>query len=495
MTQTSPARSRYIEQIDTNSPAHSRYIDSPEPPHVALRGRTENHLAQRKTQKTAGTHADASSWEPERRGIYPNAIAITGLDNHLTALVRWIAIHGESQGLVKRRHPKNDLAWRQLALTLIQGPQTAPWKRTVRRGRTNGWVDESVWDEFFDSFCTVWIDEAPMTQAPFAPAPINSIKFDFAPSTIDPAPVSSPLPATLLTPVDEPLASVPAATDPPIPVPVGILEPAMTPSTTDSVSPPPRPPRSPHHPDDSVQTSPLPPVTETERKETPFASAPASPTCDFLSPLNPIVASTPTSIKENGEETPVSQVIPTLTLLNIPAMPHLEKRKQHATSDSDELRPCKDAFPPHRATTAHEARTLSFPAPTEGRNSTRSQNPTTVPAGQPLNQIKCPKIIPPASPLDPTATRRCEDRHTHHTEITETVLSTTGRRNRANAAVREPLGQQDAIQATSRPNPAYNAVTEHLALCLARDPDNTRITQPFMLNLEPSTILRRCKAK
>ncbi|KAH8976794.1 hypothetical protein EDB86DRAFT_3094422 [Lactarius hatsudake] len=113
----------------------------------------------------------------------------------------------------------------ELALALIEeNPTTTGWKRTIRRRNDNGWVDESVWDEFFDLFCTAWIDDAPMpeTQTP------SSLGLVLPPTTTDL--VSE---ALTLTPADE-LAN--------------IFAPVMTPSATVSAPPPPRPPRSPRRP-------------------------------------------------------------------------------------------------------------------------------------------------------------------------------------------------------------------------------------------------------
>ncbi|KAH8994305.1 hypothetical protein EDB86DRAFT_2829808 [Lactarius hatsudake] len=262
-----------------------------------------------------------------------------------------------------RRHPlitRPDLRV-ESTLALIRGPKTIPWKRTIRRGSTNGWVDESIWDEFFDSFCTAWIDDTPtpVTQAPSAPAPINTVKLDFVPSTIDPAPVSSPLPTTLPTPIDGPLASVPATTNPLIPVPVDILEPAMTPSTVVSDLPPPRPLRSPRRPvslkiarpalpalkENKTQASPLPPtVNKTEK--TLLASGPAPPARTICHPLTLTAASSPTPVKEKEGETLAPRLVPAPALPLAPTKLRIRKRKRHDTSDLDEIHPRKDAFAP-----------------------------------------------------------------------------------------------------------------------------------------------------
>ncbi|KAH9015771.1 hypothetical protein EDB83DRAFT_2312924 [Lactarius deliciosus] len=62
----------------------------------------------------------------------------------------------------------------ELALTFIRGPTTDPWQRTLRRGHAGELSDESIWDEFFDSFCTAWIDlptPPPLTATPLSASP------------------------------------------------------------------------------------------------------------------------------------------------------------------------------------------------------------------------------------------------------------------------------------------------------------------------------------
>ncbi|KAH9072204.1 hypothetical protein EDB83DRAFT_2516982 [Lactarius deliciosus] len=74
----------------------------------------------------------------------------------------------------------------ELALTLIRGPTTNPWRHTVRRGQPGEGVDEDIWDECMDSFFTVWIDEppVPMTQASSPVTPVPAASPDLASSTI-----------------------------------------------------------------------------------------------------------------------------------------------------------------------------------------------------------------------------------------------------------------------------------------------------------------------
>ncbi|KAH8985035.1 hypothetical protein EDB86DRAFT_2390278 [Lactarius hatsudake] len=295
----------------------------------------------------------------------------------------------------------------ELALAFIdEDPTTTAWKRTIRRGNPAELADESIWDEFFDSFCTAWIDETPMpaTQAPSLP--VNAVKLDFVPSTIDPAPVSSPLSTTLPTPVGEPLASVPATTGPPIPRPVNILEPTVTPSTINSDSPPPRPPRSPRRPVsprithppvsavevNSAQTtrfaSSLPPVTETE--ETLAISAlvpPARATLDPLTPTAPptsdktlvpcaVPAPNPPDVftlpriqKRKRHDSLCPEVnlprecSPAPTLQNVPAAPRKGKRRRFDDSRLDDTRTRKHAFAPRRKAPVPTTSAPSFPVP------------------------------------------------------------------------------------------------------------------------------------
>ncbi|KAH8991900.1 hypothetical protein EDB86DRAFT_3079537 [Lactarius hatsudake] len=145
----------------------------------------------------------------------------------------------------------------ELALTLIVGPETEAWKSTVRRGRPAEETDELVWDEFFDSFCTAWIDDAPMTptilSAPrqYPPSPTVSLlphADEGKNEEVLPDSTTISLPMTLPTPADKPLA--PVTTDPPLTVLVNTLS---TRSVFDS--PPPRSPRCPSSP--RIAPSPL----------------------------------------------------------------------------------------------------------------------------------------------------------------------------------------------------------------------------------------------
>ncbi|KAH9007178.1 hypothetical protein EDB86DRAFT_3069846 [Lactarius hatsudake] len=170
-----------------------------------------------------------------------------------------------------------------LALVFIdEDPMTTTWKRTIRRGSPVELADESIWDEFFDSFCTAWIDDtpAPVTDpAPVLPPhsprrpvrprithpPASTIEVDNAqtmrfasslpPVTVtekeEALPASAPPPTietaihakTLVSSqiVADPL---PLATTTP-PVPIYTLESVVTPLAATSESPPMRRPTSP----------------------------------------------------------------------------------------------------------------------------------------------------------------------------------------------------------------------------------------------------------
>ncbi|KAH8996074.1 hypothetical protein EDB86DRAFT_3077174 [Lactarius hatsudake] len=280
-----------------------------------------------------------------------------------------------------RCHPlitRPDLRVELVLVLIYEDPMTTAWKRTIHQGRSTEWIDKSIWDKFFNSFCTAWIDDTPtpVTQAPSAPAPINTVKLDFVPSTIDPAPVSSPLPATLPTPIDGPLASVPATTDPLIPVPVDILEPAMTPSTVVSDLPPLRPLRSPRRPvspkiaqptlptfkENKTQASPLPP-TENKTEKTLLASGPAPPAHAVCHPLMLTATSSPTPVKEKEGETLAPCLVPAPALPLAPTKLRIRKRKRCDTSDLGDTHTHKHTFTLHRAAPDPGISAPSFPVP------------------------------------------------------------------------------------------------------------------------------------
>ncbi|KAH8984885.1 hypothetical protein EDB86DRAFT_3084133 [Lactarius hatsudake] len=280
-----------------------------------------------------------------------------------------------------RRHPlitRPDLRV-ELALALIyDDPTTTGWKRTVRRGRTNGWVDESVWDEFFDSFCAAWIDEAPVPQTPTPPEKASAAQRGEEPRAITIVAAVTPAPSPTLdspTQIDGPPPRPPRSPRRPSSPRIALATPypapvTHTPSTTVSASSPPAtipalaaprakelevdnttdltdtPPAPATTEDDSLQTtrfaSSLPPVATTRNEEALLAPMPAP--SDVPSPLTPVIAPPLTP----GDEALASRIETIPTPLNILAMPRIGKRKKCVASDSGETRPCKHVVVPHR---------------------------------------------------------------------------------------------------------------------------------------------------
>ncbi|KAH8978664.1 hypothetical protein EDB86DRAFT_2836598 [Lactarius hatsudake] len=293
----------------------------------------------------------------------------------------------------------------ELALSFIdEGPMTTGWKCSIRRRNDNGWIDESVWDEFFDSFCTAWIDDAlvpaAQTPSPLKPVPASADQRTEGSPTIEtavqamtsiPSPITvDPLSIVFATAVYEPLTPVPATTIPP--VPVYALEPVVTSSTTISDSPPPRPPRSPRRPysprivppsllADSTRISSLPPAAEETDLliSTPTSLNPLHPSvAPMLAPaprdesaarqlivsatrtaLDPLTPTTPPVSDADGDKALVPCTVPTPNLLDVFTLPRIGKRKHRASSDSDDTRPRKYTFPPRQVTV-----TLAINAPT-----------------------------------------------------------------------------------------------------------------------------------
>ncbi|KAH9014932.1 hypothetical protein EDB84DRAFT_1443646 [Lactarius hengduanensis] len=99
----------------------------------------------------------------------------------------------------------------ELALTfIVRNTTTASWRRVARRqSRDSGSTDETVWDSFFDSFCTAWIDPpvpsaatSPRSDPPPRPArsprrasPVTAIL-----DSVKPADELPPIPATAMPP-------------------------------------------------------------------------------------------------------------------------------------------------------------------------------------------------------------------------------------------------------------------------------------------------------
>ncbi|KAH9159870.1 hypothetical protein EDB89DRAFT_2236413 [Lactarius sanguifluus] len=74
----------------------------------------------------------------------------------------------------------------RLALSYIHGPLTTSWRHTIRLGGPSALEDETIWDEFYDSFCTAWIDDpTPPVVIPCQCPPPPSVI-----TTIRPTPVS-----------------------------------------------------------------------------------------------------------------------------------------------------------------------------------------------------------------------------------------------------------------------------------------------------------------
>ncbi|KAH9031515.1 hypothetical protein EDB85DRAFT_2290121 [Lactarius pseudohatsudake] len=90
----------------------------------------------------------------------------------------------------------------ELALSFIRGQTTNAWKRIVPRRRTAEPADETLWDDFIDSFCVTWVDppaSLPVIMTAPPPHPLRSPRHPFSPrlasliaSTLD-----------LVKPVDE----------------------------------------------------------------------------------------------------------------------------------------------------------------------------------------------------------------------------------------------------------------------------------------------------
>ncbi|KAH8987478.1 hypothetical protein EDB86DRAFT_3082168 [Lactarius hatsudake] len=297
----------------------------------------------------------------------------------------------------------------ELALAFINDdPMTIAWKRMIRRGSPLGPTDESIWDEFFDSFCTAWIDDAPIpaaqTPSPLISVPASAVQRTEGPPTVKtavqamtpiPPPITAnPLSIVFATADHEPLTPVPATTTPP--VPVYTLEPVVTSSTTISDSPPPRPPRSPRRPYSPRITQPT-PLTDTTRISSlpPAAeemdlliSAPTSlnPLHPSVAPvptpaprvtsaarqlivsatrttLDPLTPTTPPASNADGDKALVPCAVPTPTSLDVLTLPRIGKRKHRASSDSEDTRPHKHTFPPCQATVALASNAPTPPVP------------------------------------------------------------------------------------------------------------------------------------
>ncbi|KAH9039147.1 hypothetical protein EDB85DRAFT_1887616 [Lactarius pseudohatsudake] len=129
----------------------------------------------------------------------------------------------------------------ELALQYIdKTPVTTAWRRSARsQSRDSGLTDETVWDRFYDSFCTAWTDDlaAPITTIPpTRPAPGSDGVIDLANSDLAEWALPAPRAEMTQTPPRPPRS--PRRVSP-------------TASLLDSVKPvdePPRPTRTPAHP-------------------------------------------------------------------------------------------------------------------------------------------------------------------------------------------------------------------------------------------------------
>ncbi|KAH9028474.1 hypothetical protein EDB85DRAFT_2147870 [Lactarius pseudohatsudake] len=144
----------------------------------------------------------------------------------------------------------------ELALQYInKNPTTIAWRRSARsQSRTSGLTDETVWDQFYDSFCTTWTDDpAPMPAAtlpPPRPVPGGDRVVDLTDSDLAEWALSAPRTELTQTPPRSP------------------HNPRSPTSLLDSVTPVDEPPRSTHTP---VHPAPVPSVAAaaTSRAEGP----------------------------------------------------------------------------------------------------------------------------------------------------------------------------------------------------------------------------------
>ncbi|KAH8993033.1 hypothetical protein EDB86DRAFT_3244205 [Lactarius hatsudake] len=475
----------------------------------------------------------------------------------------------------------------ELALAFINDdPMTIAWKRMIRRGSPLGPTDESIWDEFFDSFCTAWIDDAPIpaaqTPSPLISVPASAVQRAEGPPTIKTAvqamtPIPSPITADPLsivfaTAAYEPLTPVPATTTPP--VPVYTLEPVVTSSTTISDSPPPRPPRSPRRPyspriaqpsllADTTRISSLPPAAEETDLLIPAPTSlnPLHPSVTpVLTPaprvtsaarqlivsatrttLDPLTPTTPPASNADGDKALFPCAVPTPNSLDVLTLPRIGKRKHRASSDSDDTRPHKYTFPPRQATVALAINAPTppvpyippprrpRPAPGDPTRTILDTNSSATPATRkstatPTLYAK-PELVTHSQVKSDTGTaQKAATRHTtphyllpdpaeppttKHTyrkttrpvspspdqAVTHKHIRTTGQQTDDRYPHRAQTADTTPRSTPRHKSPAYDAVAEYLALDLARDPDITRVAQPFALTLEPNAVLQRWKMR
>ncbi|KAH9019938.1 hypothetical protein EDB83DRAFT_2320703 [Lactarius deliciosus] len=81
----------------------------------------------------------------------------------------------------------------ELALSFIHGPLTDPWRQTVQCSSPGNTEDEELWDKFYNSFCTAWTDDLPVSM-PQTPLPLAPI--DASPRVEEPQVIATPVQTT-----------------------------------------------------------------------------------------------------------------------------------------------------------------------------------------------------------------------------------------------------------------------------------------------------------
>ncbi|KAH9174463.1 hypothetical protein EDB89DRAFT_1904635 [Lactarius sanguifluus] len=437
----------------------------------------------------------------------------------------------------------------ELALSYIHGPLTTSWRHTIRLGGPRPSEDETIWDEFYDLFCTAWIDDpappvvAAPTQTPppsphAAPVPAPAVAEQEEDWTLF-APRVTPVPTPLVTPVvprvekrkrdsasdsdeyrpgkysraaprPEPPRAAPQLARRSVPLPHKIVykprRAASAPVTSAPYflvpySPPPRRPPSP--PNDPVHTPPL--VDPDPRPLAPDRTVVGddnTPTGGVKTLDNSVFA--PVSAQDDAGSTPHTEdsrpQTPDTTdsSLQTPPRAHLFPRRAfERPRDPDELatdRRCRgNARAPYPATSRNHTKTHTQD---EDRSATAAAPSTSPPQNRTATRNRDrPVRAARQHPGKPAQVKQQPDsQHPHRAETAGTTPVT----NRANAAVEMFLRRYDATQTTPAPaaapvSRAYDAVVQHLAYRLATDPDTTRITQPFALRPGPRAVLHKWK--
>ncbi|KAH9180716.1 hypothetical protein EDB89DRAFT_1920661 [Lactarius sanguifluus] len=100
-----------------------------------------------------------------------------------------------------RRHPLiiHPALRVRLALSYIHGPLTTSWRHTIRLGGPSASEDETIWDDYFDAFCTAWIDDpTPPVVIPCPPPP--PVVATTRPTPVPAQTTAASLPTPLVTP-------------------------------------------------------------------------------------------------------------------------------------------------------------------------------------------------------------------------------------------------------------------------------------------------------